>query len=205
MISNFTKLFLYIFHPFLVVEKFKWNLLKKKFKKCGNNTHVGKNYSIRGTQYISIGKNTEIGNFAIISAYDSYRGESTGFIPNLDIGNNVSIMNNCLISCANSVRIDDGVLLGDNVFITDNYHGDTQNIQFNTPPIERKLCVKGKVFIGKNVWIGRNVCIMPGVDIAEGAIIGANSVVTHDVPPYSVVAGSPAKIIRRNNINDVKY
>ena len=205
MICKLKKIIFYFFHPNMVIEKIKWLIQKKKLKKCGKNSFVGKFFSIKGSKYISIGTNTRIGRFAIISAYDSYRGAPTGFIPNLDIGNNVSVMNNCLISCANFVRIDDGVLLGDNVFITDNYHGDTINVQFNIPPIERKICIKGKVHIGKNVWVGRNVCIMPDVEIGDGSIIGANSVVTHNVPPYCVVAGSPATIIRRNNISEVKY
>ena len=53
------------------------------------------------------------------------------------------------------------------------------------------------IVIGNDVWIGRRVIIMPGVKISDGCIIGAGAVVTKDVPPYCVVAGVPAKIIRR--------
>lgn len=51
--------------------------------------------------------------------------------------------------------------------------------------------------IGNDVWIGTRVIIMPGVHVGNHVIIGANSVVTHDVPDYSVVAGCPAKIVRK--------
>jgi len=51
--------------------------------------------------------------------------------------------------------------------------------------------------IGNNVWLGNNVCIMPGVTIGDGAVVGANSVVTKDVPAYSVAAGIPAKIVKQ--------
>ena len=56
---------------------------------------------------------------------------------------------------------------------------------------------KGGIHIEKNVWIGNNVCILSSVNIGKGAIIGANSVVTHDVPPYCVAAGNPARIIKK--------
>ena len=56
---------------------------------------------------------------------------------------------------------------------------------------------KGDIIIGNDVWIGYRAAIMPGVTIGDGAIIGACSVVTRDVPPYSIVGGNPARIIRK--------
>lgn len=51
--------------------------------------------------------------------------------------------------------------------------------------------------IGPNVWIGFDTCVLPGVTIGEGSVVGARSVVAEDVPPYSIVAGNPARLIRR--------
>jgi len=56
---------------------------------------------------------------------------------------------------------------------------------------------KGDVIIGNDVWIGRGVVILSGVKIGNGAVIGTQSVVTRDVPAYTIVAGNPAKIIRQ--------
>ena len=63
-------------------------------------------------------------------------------------------------------------------------------------PLKRPIVSKGPVRIGDNVWIGDKATILPNVSIGNGAIIAANAVVTKDVPPYSVAAGNPAKIIK---------
>jgi Acetyltransferase (isoleucine patch superfamily) len=69
--------------------------------------------------------------------------------------------------------------------------------QENTPDHLSQLPFKGDIIIGNDVWIGRECIIMPGAKIGDGAIIGAYSVVTKDVPPYSVVGGNPARIIKK--------
>ncbi len=59
------------------------------------------------------------------------------------------------------------------------------------------LPLKGDTVIGNDVWIGQNVTIMPGIHIGDGAVVGLNSTVTRNIPPYSVAAGNPAVIIRK--------
>ena len=65
------------------------------------------------------------------------------------------------------------------------------------PPSPADLSLKGDTVIGNDVWIGQNATIMPGVHIGDGAIIGANATVASDVEPYSIVAGNPARLIRK--------
>ena len=65
------------------------------------------------------------------------------------------------------------------------------------PPKSSDLPLKGDTVIGNDVWIGQNAVILPGVQIGDGAIIGANSVVGSDVAPYTIVAGNPAKLLRK--------
>ena len=65
------------------------------------------------------------------------------------------------------------------------------------PPKMNDLPFKGDTIVGIDVWIGQNAVILPGVHIDDGCIIGANSVVGSDIPPYSVVVGNPAKVIRK--------
>lgn len=64
-------------------------------------------------------------------------------------------------------------------------------------PPASEMPLKGDTVVGNDVWIGQNAVILPGVHIGDGAIIGLNSVVGSDVPPYTVVVGNPAKIIRK--------
>ena len=65
-----------------------------------------------------------------------------------------------------------------------------------TPSLD-ELPFKGDTVIGNDVWIGQNVTILPGVHIGDGAIIGANSIVTKDIPAYHIAGGNPSKIIRK--------
>jgi acetyltransferase-like isoleucine patch superfamily enzyme len=87
--------------------------------------------------------------------------------------------------------------MGRKVFITDNSHGSFTREQLDIRPNYRPLISKGPVIIEENVWIGEMVCIMPGVTIGRGSIIGANAVVTKSIPPYSIAAGVPAKVIKQ--------
>lgn len=64
-----------------------------------------------------------------------------------------------------------------------------------TPSLE-DLPLKGDTVVGNDVWIGQNVTVLPGVHIGDGAIIGANSLVSKDIPPYCIVGGNPCREIR---------
>lgn len=66
----------------------------------------------------------------------------------------------------------------------------------NTPPHLEQLPFKGDTVVGNDVWIGRNSVILPGVRIGDGAIVAAQSVVTRDVAPYTVVGGNPARLLK---------
>ena len=136
------------------------------------------------------------GHDCILSCYERHFEKPTGYHPNLIIKNDVSIGSFSSIFCLNYVEISDGVLFGDNVSIFDNFHGHLDYSDIEIIPARREIVSKGPVKIGKNVWIGKNVCVMPNVTIGDYAIIGANSVVTHDIPAYAIVAGCPARVIK---------
>ena len=182
-----------------IKKKFIKNKIISSLAKVGQAVSFDEGCHIIGGKNICIGNNFSAGKNLQLQTWQTYRGKPTGFNPSLVIGDNVSIMTNCHISCINKIEIGDGCLFGDNVFITDNFHGDSSAASLEIMPIKRELYSKGPVVIGKNVWIGRNVCIMPGVTIGDGVVIGANSVVTHSFPENCIIAGAPAKIIKTVN------
>ncbi|WP_255402065.1 DapH/DapD/GlmU-related protein [Prevotella sp. tc2-28] len=89
------------------------------------------------------------------------------------------------------------MLTGRFVYIGDNAHGGLSLEEAETPPARRHLTSKGEIKIGRNVWIGDKVSIFGGVTIGDNVIIGAGSIVTHDIPSNSMAAGMPARIIKQ--------
>ena len=125
----------------------------------------------------------------------------TSLYPNLvgggtvRIGKGSEIGERCRISIANSLDIGEKVLLSPNVYITDCDH-EYRNI--SVPVIDQGIAQKGQtVSIGYGSYIGINAVIVGNVKIGKHCVIGANSVVTHNVPDYSVAVGSPAKVIKK--------
>jgi len=197
--------FLYLFHGLFKFFKSFWYHLytewkRIEFKQCPsvfkNGGIILPHIRVIGGKYIIIGNETYIGKESILSARDSYGNQT--FTPTITIGNRCGLGEYTHITAINKIIIGDGVLLGNFVILTDNFHGGGDFIDNQIPvhPINRPLYSKGPVIIGDNVWIGDKATILPGVTIGNGAIVGANSVVTKDVPARAVVAGSPAKIIK---------
>lgn len=180
-----------IFSNLLCLIYSSW--ISYSFKKM--NGIIKMSATIHGAKYISIEEGSIIGKNATIEAWDEFGGEH--FCPTIHIGRNCTIKDRVHITSIFGITIDDGVLLGADVLVTDNAHGVSDREVLDTQPTQRKLSSKGKVHIEKNVWIGEKASIMPGVKIGRGAIIGANAVVTKDVPKYAVVAGNPARIIKQ--------
>lgn len=106
---------------------------------------------------------------------------------NVKFGRNVIIMPGCLMMSAGGITIDDDAMIAANVQLISNNH-DLEN---------RHVITCKPVHICRRAWIGAGVTILPGVTIGENAVVGAGSVVTHDVEPNIIVAGNPARLIRR--------
>lgn len=103
------------------------------------------------------------------------------------IGKNVIVMPGCLMMSAGGITIDDGAMVAANVQLISNNHD----------LYERQVITCKPVHIGKNAWIGAGATILPGVTIGENAVVGAASVVTKDVSADTMVAGNPARFIKR--------
>ena len=191
---------------FLILRKvmiyFRRNKFVKEFKHCEKSSGFGdkgfgKDCLLLGKENMSVGANSWFGKGCEFIAYNSHFAQSLS--SNLTIGDNVRITSRCRITCAGNIVIENDVLIAPDCFITDHNHGmdPTYVGGYSSQPIQVK-----DVRIKEGVWLGQRVSVMPGVTIGAHSIIGANSVVTHDVPDYAIAVGIPAKVIKKWNFKN---
>jgi lipopolysaccharide O-acetyltransferase len=163
---------------------------------CSDIT-IGPRSTLRGLAHITIGRNFYAGEGLWLDAVTVHHEQR--FSPSIVIGNNVSISAWTHIAATHRIEIGDGTLIGSKVLITDHNHGSYGKGMDDTlvRPALRMLDGSKSVVIGENVWVGDGVVVMPGVTIGAGSVIGANSVVTRDVDSFTIVAGAPARVLKR--------
>jgi len=157
----------------------------------GKKARIARPMKIEGAQNISIGSGSIINTNAWLGALPLMEGVE----PRLVIGAVTYIGRNAHIIAIKHVNIGDKVLIADRVYISDNLH---EYYNPNIPVMDQPVVIKGEVEIGNGSWIGENVCII-GTRIGKNCVIGANSVVTSEIPDYCVAIGAPARIIKRWN------
>jgi acetyltransferase-like isoleucine patch superfamily enzyme len=203
LVKVFAK-FLFPYGTFIYLRKKYRRLrsvwLQNFFAECDASVSFGAIGELHGMKNIRIGKRTSFNDGLYLTAWDNFDG--CEYSPVIVIGNECSFGPFNHITSINKILIGDNFLSGKWVTITDNSHGTTNYDDLKNKPTKRTLVSKGPVVIGKNVWVGDKVTILPGVTIGDGAVIAANSVVTKDVSAYSVVAGNPAKVVKKNDINN---
>ena len=109
---------------------------------------------------------------------------------NTRVGRNVFINQGCTLMDIGGIDIGDDVLVGPNVSLITAGHP-------LTPSLRRTGITAAPICVGRNVWIGAGAVVLQGVTIGEDAVVGAGAVVTRDVPPATLVAGAPARVVRR--------
>lgn len=178
----------YIFLRFFnLLHKLKTILIYSPFfGRIGRGSVIRNPVLISNPQFIRIGERTYM--------RDGLRLEVVklkGRIPELLIGNDVLIEQNCHIACCNRIIIEDNVAIAARCSIVDIRHPhpsktDGKNIGSSI------LLTNDTVRIGKGAFLGVGVTVLPGVTIGAGAVIGAHSVVTRDIPANSLAIGCPA-------------
>lgn len=147
--------------------------------------------TIMNERYIRIGSNTMIGPDVSLSA---------GMVPGQECVTDpvVRIGDRCLIGRGSgivghlAIDIGDDVWTGHYVYITDQNHGYDDRLL----PISKQSQPERPVIIGDGSWLGHGTVVLPGARIGRHVVIGANSVVTGDIPDYSIAVGSPARVVR---------
>ncbi|WP_200974985.1 DapH/DapD/GlmU-related protein [Echinicola sp. 20G] len=175
---------------------------------------IGKRVTIRQARYLSVGKNfiaqdnceinclsqkgiifgdkVTVGNYAIIRPTNLYGGEP-GI--GLKVGNNSSIGHYAYIGCSGYIEIGDNVMMSPRVSI----YSENHNFDDTESPMMEQGVTRSFAKIEDDCWIASNSIILAGVTVGKGSVVAAGSVVTKDIPPYSIVGGNPAKVIKSRN------
>ncbi len=168
----------------LTVMLWKW-----RFLKLGKRSIIRLSLQINNPRSIVIGSHVTIMNQSVLADLKPDIRQ----IPKIFIGDSCTIMYRFQCNAAESVRIGNNVLIASNVLITDSDHILEPG---GIPVTINNRYISKPVIIEDNCWIGQNAVILKGVTVGHDSIVGANSVITKSIPPYSVAAGNPAKIIK---------
>lgn len=181
----------------LLKKKIFFYTHKRYFGYIARDCEIQKPYLLDGTKDIFIKEKTFIAEGAWISAFKDDT-TLTNNNPKVNIGKNVYIGRYSHIIAVGEMSILDSVMIADKVYISDNSH---EFNGINIPIRDQKVLFIKNVTINTGAWIGENVCII-GASIGKNSVVAANSVVLKDVPDYTLVAGSPAKVIKRFNLDN---
>lgn len=159
---------------------------------------IGQFSGIRLPRRISGAKHIEIGSLVYIRGHSTIwavsHHERDFYDPSIIIDDDVYIGRYVYIGAINHIRIGRGSVLSEHVYITDLSHGFEPS---GGPIMKQRLVSKGPVSIGARCFIGYRAAIMPDVILGDHCVVGANAVVTHSFPPYSMIAGAPARLLKR--------
>lgn len=167
--------------------------------KCKSKIFVGTNITFQERVYIDalskdgvvLGNGCSIGSGTIIRCSGNYKEIGKGF----SMGNNSSLADNCFVGASGGVIIGDDVIGGQNI----RFHSSNHNFNDKNLLIRKQGVTCEGIVVGNNCWIGAGVVFCDGVTIGNGCVIGANSVITKSFPDNCVIAGSPAKIIKKRD------
>jgi acetyltransferase-like isoleucine patch superfamily enzyme len=163
--------------------------IRRSFASFGEASVIQPPARIYGEPRIAIGSRVFVG----AGSWLEVQPQTPGTGPGLVIGDGTSVSGLCVITAAVGVELGRDVLLGRNVHISDHQHTfDDPSLPILAQGVDKLAPVE----VGDGAWLGQGVIVTPGVRIGAGAVIAANSVVTTDVPPRTLAAGAPARILR---------
>ncbi len=177
------------------------------FKDCGARPALGRGLVLRNLTNVTVGKKLLLDDYAVIDVRGSDGAITLGdFVSvgrfstlvaksgKIHLANGVNIGSHCRVATQSLVEIGESTLVAAYCYIGPGNH---QQSDPGKPLISHEMDVKGGVKIGAHCWIGARATILDGVTIGEGSIIGAHSLVTESVPPYSIAIGTPARVVKQ--------
>lgn len=179
-----------------VMNKLRFLYWKNKIGAYDKKFCIMNNVIITNAKCLHLGYNTGIGANSYIGPVKQYANKK--YNPTIIIGDGTWVGKNCSIAAIDRVEIGKKVLFAGHVHITDHSHG-YENIEL--PIMGQELISKGPVIIEDECWLGFSCEILSGVHIGKHSIVAARAVVTKDIPPYCIVAGNPARIVKQYNFD----
>ena len=200
--------------------KYGWMMVRGRLFSIGhgqiaNDIFIGKKVKVIEKKHLTIGQKTKLQDGVYIDALSkkgvligdnvvigrNTRIECTGGLQSvgkgIKIGDRTTFGNDCMFGAAGGIEIGDDVIAGQ--FIR--FHSENHNYDdVNTLIREQGVTHKG-IKIGNNCWIGAGVVFLDGAELGDGCIVGANAVITRKFPENSIIAGIPARIIKRRGEN----
>lgn len=161
---------------------------RRQFHRFGDGAVVHKPNAILGGHHIAIGAHTLILHGAWLAVETQAQDKPA---PVLSIGDRVGIRPFCTISAAESVVIEDDVVIASYTSVIDSDHTFAQG----RPNVMHNGIVTAPIRIGRGTWIAERVAVLRGATIGRCCIIGANSVVRGDIPDFSIAVGAPARVV----------
>jgi len=168
--------------------------LTAEFRHLGSHALIESPISVMNPGCMSIGDHFIARSGVKIRAYTEFIGMQ--FQPSITFGDHVHLAADVTINCLESITIGNHSGIGVGSSIMDHMHGLPNYEDLHIPVMQRVLTSRGGVTIGDNVYVGTGVVILAGVEIGDNSIIGSNAVVTKSIPPNSIAAGVPAKVIK---------
>jgi len=163
------------------LDQARYLWMSRAFEQAGPRGSIGRNVRFHGNVTLQLGNR--------VALRDGCQLAGNGVIL---IGDRSTINDGCILTALERIEIGADVMLAPNVYVLDVDHAFADR----SVPIARQGYTVAPVTIEDGVWIGARVVVTKGVRIGEGAIIAANSVVTRDIPPYTIAAGVPARVIK---------
>jgi len=181
------------------IKKFIFLISKKKYGSIGKKTYIISPIGIVGKKRIFLGNNVVINEFSRIEAISKWN--SLNYNSKIIVGDNTSFSQFLHITTASSINIGSNCCFASRCMITTIDHlYDEINVKVTSQNI-----TTNDVIIGNYCYFGMDVKIFPGVVIGDNVIVGANSIVLHDLPSYTVCVGIPAKPIKKYNFDSGKW